>query len=166
MGLLDRLQASGFAGLAGTEVTVRTPIAAQLINEAIAEWLPPHGKIRAIDVQPKAGDRIAVRVRLSASMLPPVGLTLAIDRQPQLPSSPVLVLRMETSGLLSLAGPALRFLDALPPGIRVENDRIYVDLAALLEARGFGQFLKHLEHLNVNSEDGKLIVSALAAVRG
>ena len=77
----------------------------------------------------------------------------------ELPASPVLILRLETSGLLSLAGPALRFLDALPPGIRVEHDRIYVDLAKLLAARHLESYLAYVKELRVNAVDGAVLVS-------
>ena len=84
---------------------------------------------------------------------------MAIDRQPDLPSSPVLVLRLETSGLSALAGVALRFLNAFPPGVRMEADRIFVDIAKLLDARGLGRYLAYVNELRVNTVDGAVVLS-------
>jgi hypothetical protein len=62
-------------------------------------------------------------------------VTLLIERQPQLPESPLLVLRLASSGLTVLARAASRFFDALPPGLRMENDLMLVDIAELLRQR-------------------------------
>jgi hypothetical protein len=77
----------------------------------------------------------------------------------------VLVLKMEMSGLLTLAGPALRFLDALPPGVRVERDRIYVDVKKLLEVRGAARYLEYVNALQVNTRDGSVVVSIGASIK-
>jgi hypothetical protein len=107
-----------------------------------------------------------VRAKLGgASFLPAFNLAVAIDRQPELPASPVLVLRLEMGGLLSLAGPALRFFDALPKGIRIEKDRIHIDLARLLDERGLAGFLEHLDQLHVDTAEGTTILSVRARVR-
>ena len=163
--VLDRLEATGFAELDGATLAATVPIRERLLNEVIAEWLPA-GHVRELQVHPRAGNRVGVRVRVGTSaLLPPVNLTVVIDRQPIFPASPVLVLRLEIGGLLSLAGSALRFLDALPAGIRVERDRVFVDLAKLLEAQGLERWLGHLEDLQINSAEGSLLVSVRAAVR-
>jgi hypothetical protein len=70
----------------------------------------------------------------------------------------VLVLRLETSGLSALAGAALRFLNALPPGVRMEADRIFLDLATLLEARGLAPYLAYVNELRINTVDGAVVL--------
>ena len=156
--LFRRQQASGFEDLHGAEASVTLPVSERLLNEIIAESVPR--SVRELHVKPQAGDRFAVRARIGSSpLLPAINLTLSIDRQPELPASPVLILRLETSGLLSLAGPALRFLDALPPGIRVEHDRVYVDLAKLLAARHLESYLAYVKELRVNAVDGAVLIS-------
>jgi hypothetical protein len=130
-----------------------------LLNEAIAASLPASAPVRELHVTPQVGDRFAVRARVGSSpWLPAINVGVVIDRQPDLPASPLLVLRLEMSGLSVLAGVALRFLHALPPGIRVEADRIFVDVAKLLEARGFGQYLPYVNELRVNSVDGAVVI--------
>lgn len=164
--LLRRQQASGFADLEGTEIAITLPISDRLLNEAIAEALTLPAQIREVKVRTHAGERIGVRVKLGTpSFLPPINITVVIDRQPELPGSPVLVLRLEMGGLLSLAGTALRFLEPLPPGIRVDHDRIYVDLATLAEARGLDAWLSYLEHLEIHTAERSLILTLRAAAR-
>ena len=163
--LFLRQQASGFQDLRGASGSLTLPISARLLNEAIAESLPRTAPIRDLEVKPLNGDRFGVRFRIGTSaFLPPIGLTLSIEQQPVFPDTPVLVLKMERSGLLTLAGPALRFLDALPPGVRVEHDRIYVDIRRLLEVRGAAQYLQYVNTLNVNTLDGSVVVSIRASI--
>jgi hypothetical protein len=164
--LLKRQVAAGFEDLRGAEAAVTLPVSDRLLNEIIAEALPSSGRVRDVEVRAQTGNRFAVRARIGgASFLPPLNLTVAIDRQPELPASPSLVLRLERGGLLSLAGPALRFFDALPPGIRIQDDRIHVDLAQLLEARGLSGFLEHLEQLHIDTTEGTTILSVRARIR-
>jgi hypothetical protein len=159
LGLFRRQQAAGFEDLRGAEASLVLPVSERLLNEAIASSLPPSAAVHELHVKPQAGDRFAVRARVgSLSWLPTINLGVAIDRQPDLPSSPVLVLKLETSGLSALAGVALRFLNALPPGIRMEADRIFVDIAKLLDARGLGRYLAYVNELRVNTVDGAVVI--------
>jgi hypothetical protein len=164
--LLARQQAAGFADLEGAHASITVPVSDRLVNELIAEWTPPSAPVRDVRVRSHADNRIAVQLRVGgASFLPPLSFTLQIDRQPELPSSPVLVLKLTTGGLLAMAGPALRFLDALPPGIRVDHDRIHIDLGQLLERQGLGAAMRALEHLEITTAEGALVVAARLAVR-
>jgi hypothetical protein len=164
--LLRRQQASGFDDVRGAEASVTVPVSERLLNEAITDAMPPSAPVRDLSVKPIAGDRFAVRARIgSSAFLPAFNVTLTIHQQPAFPASPVLVLTMEGSGLLSFAGPALRFLDALPPGIRVDHDRILVDLATLLEARGLGGYLQYVDDLRINTVEGAVLVSFRASIK-
>jgi hypothetical protein len=161
-----RQRDAGFSDLRGATATLELPISERLLNEIVAETLPPSRHIQDVQIQPRAGDRIGVRMTLGSLSFPlPINLTLAIDAQPDLPASPVLVFRLETVALLLLAGPVLRLLGALPPGIRVENDRLYLDLAKLLADRGLASWLEYVEQLTVTTVEGKLVVSIRAGVR-
>jgi len=164
--LFRRQAATGFEDLRGAETSVTLPVSDRLLNEIITEALPASAKVRDVEVRALAGNRFGVRAKIgAASFLPPVSLTVAIDRQPELPGSPVLVLRLELGGLLAVAGAALRFFGALPPGIRIENDRVYVDLAQLLEKQGLSGLLEHLEQLHVDTTQGATILSLRARIR-
>jgi len=164
--LLTQQRQRQFSDFAGAQAVVTLPISDRLLNEALTEALPPSAPVRDLQLASLAGNRMRVRFKVgSATFLPAINLTLVIERQPELPRSPFLVLRMEMGGLLSLAGPALRFLDALPPGIRVDQDRIFVDLAKLLAERGLSELLDFAEELNVTTIDGALVVGIRASVR-
>jgi hypothetical protein len=158
--ILMRQQAAGFEDLRGADVSASVPISERLLNEIIQESLPRTISLRELHVAPQAGDRFFVRARLgTSSLLPPLKLTVLVDRQPDLPSSPILVLKLEMGGLMAIAGPALRFLDALPPGIRVEHDRIHVDIAKLLEQRGLAHYLAFIRRLEVHTADGAVLAT-------
>jgi hypothetical protein len=159
VGLFRRQQASGFEDLRGAEASLTLPVSERLLNEIIAESLPPSAAVRELHVRPQAADRFAVRARLrSPSWLPAIKLGVAIDRQPDLPSSPLLVLRLETSGLSALAGPALRLLNAFPPGVWMEADRIFVDVAKLLDARGLAPYLAYVNELRVTTVEAAVVL--------
>ena len=162
--ILNRQQAAGFVGVQGAEASLTLPISDRLLNEILAEGfaLPP--QIREIQVHAHAGDRIGVRVKVSTPFIPQINLTAVIDRQPELPASAVLVLRLEFGGLLAMAGPALRFLDALPPGIRVEQDRLYLDLAKLALDQGLAPWLAYLDHLNIHTVEEAVVLTLRAGV--
>jgi hypothetical protein len=114
-------------------------------------------------VRADPGNQFSVRIRLARpSFLPAFRLRFVIEQQPQLPASPVLVLRMVAEGLAALAAPALRFLEVLPPGIRLQQERLYVDLAVLLQKYGAGEALDFLTDLSVSTAEGRIIVTARA----
>ena len=165
--ILLRQQAAGFEDLRGAEVSATVPISERLLNDLVRESLPDSIPVRDLHVAPLSGDRVVVRARVgSASFLPPLKVTVLIDRQPQLPTTPVLGLRLEMSALMSFAAPVLRFLDALPPGIRVDHDRILVDIAALLDRRGLGRYLAYVQALEVHTIDGAVVATIRGGVAG
>jgi hypothetical protein len=165
LGLLLRQHASGFADLSGAAASLTLPVSERLLNEAVAAALPSSAPVRELHVKPLAGDRFTVRVRVGSSpLIPAINVSLLIEQQPVFPDSPVLVLRMQSSGLLSLAGPALRLLGAMPPGIRIDGERIYVDLLRLLEARGSAHYLEYLRELEIHTVEGALGASLRASI--
>lgn len=164
--LLERQFAEGFRDLQGAEGSISLPVSDRLLNEIISGSLPPGGPVRELQVRARDDNRFDVRVKVGSSpFFPAVNLTVVIERQPDLPSSPVLVMRLEMSGLMAMAGPALRFLDKMPPGIRVEGEQIHVDIAALLAQRGFGAALPFLDQLRVTTAEGVTVVSLRGCVR-
>lgn len=163
--LIVNQQRAGFPDLAGARLAAFLPVSDRLINELIARDLPPDAPVSEVTVEALPDNRIAVRARLARmAMLPPVKLTFTIVRQPALPDDPVLVLQMGSTGLLSLAGPALKFFDALPPGIAAEGDRLLVNLRALLAARGLEWLLRYVVDLQVTTTLGAVLIATNAAV--
>lgn len=163
--LLTRLRAGRFSDFRGARADITLPMADRLLNELIAAAIPPGAPVRDVELTSRDGNRIRVRFKVAAAaFLPPLNVTLLIEQQPRLPESPTLVLKLEAGGLLSMAGSALRFLDALPPGLRVVGDRIHVDLASLLAARGLGELLDYAEAVEVTTVPGAVVVAVRAGV--
>jgi hypothetical protein len=124
--------------------------------------------VREVDIRAHDGNTLSVRVKLSKpAFMPPITIKAAIERQPDLPSNPVLVLRILTGGkLLSLAGSALRMVDVLPPGVTLEGERLFVDLARVLAQRGAEPLLRFLEQLEIGCEEGRFVVVVRAGLPG
>jgi hypothetical protein len=153
-------QRAGFPDVVGARVAAFIPVSDRLLNEIIARELPAGAPVSDVSVEALPGNAIAVRARLArAPMLPAIKLTFTIVRQPQLPQDPVLVLRMGSSALMSLAGPALRFFDALPQGIRADGDLLLVNLRELLAARGADWLLPYLADLEITTGARALLVA-------
>jgi hypothetical protein len=158
IGIIDRLRASGFAEVKGARASLSIPVSEALLNELITAALPPGGPLRDLHVRPQAGNRLAVRARASRlDFLPPMTISLQIEGQPRLPDTPLVVRILSMPGLLSVAGSMLS-PNSLPPGIRMERERVLVDVRQLLEAKGFGEIVPLIERLQVSSEEGRLLI--------
>jgi hypothetical protein len=160
--LVREQQRDGFPDLVGTEILTTIPISDRLISRVIAERLPPTAAIREVSLIAHAGNEFTVRVRLA--LLPPVQLRLAIEQQPRLPMSPVLVLAIVSRGLASMALNALNVADWLPPEVRFDGKRFFIDLRSLLERRGAAGALAYLTDLTVTTADRRVVVQAKASV--
>jgi hypothetical protein len=159
--LLRAQQSDGFADLAGADVSMTLPVSDRLLSTLIAQRLPRSAPIRDFDLIAHAGDEIAVRVRLAKpAFLPAIQVRLAIVQQAVLPHAPTIVLEMVSQGMAALAGNALRFVDALPPGVRFDGRRIFVDLAEILRRQNAAELLTYLTDLQVTTTEHRLIVRA------
>lgn len=158
--LFSRQQAAGFPGLAGSDARATIRVAAPLLNEAVTTALASVAAVRDVSVLPRASNRFDVRLTLAKpAFLPSLNLTLVVERQPQLPADPVLVLRVTgAGGMMRLAAPAITSFGLLPPGVRMEADRVLVDLRMLLEQHGQLRLLDFAEQLQVMTEEGTLVV--------
>ena len=163
--LLREQQSTNFADLAGAHASFTIPITDRFLSRLIADRLPSSSPISELQLRADDGNQVTVSVKLARlAFLPAVLVRLMIEQQPDLPASPILVVRMVFEGVAALAGPALRFLEGLPPGVRVDKDRLYVDLATLLAQYGAAEVLPHISVLEVTTAQGKLIVSGRLAV--
>ena len=157
-GILDRLRASGFAEVKGARASLSIPVSEAILNELITAALPAGGSLRDLHVRPQADNRLAVRARASRlDFLPPMTISLQIEGQPRLPDTPLVVRILSMPGLLSVAGSMLS-PSSLPPGIRLERERVLVDVRQLLEAKGFAEIVPLIERLQVSSEEGRLLI--------
>ena len=126
--------------------------------------LPPNLPVRDVTIRPRASNTLQVRARVGKlDFLPPVTLTFDIDQQPRLPDTP-LGLRLRTlPGLAALAGPLLA-QKSLPPGLRLDGDRLFVDVAQLLERAGLADLVPLIERLHVATDEGRVLVEVDARV--
>lgn len=163
--ILTTLQSSGFRDIAGTRIVADVPVSGGLINALVAASIPPNVPVREVAIRPEPNDQFSVRITPRATLLPALTLRLAIERQPDFPSFPVLVMRMKTmGGLFGFASAALPIASMLPPGVRLEGERILIDLAALAAQRGLGEGLQFVRRVAIHSEDGRVILHLEAAV--
>jgi hypothetical protein len=164
MRLIVEQRAAKFAELAGASASVTVPLSDRLINTVVATRLP--SSIRELDIRAQAGNLLLVSVRLrSPAWLPRINLKLRIERQPDLPQSPVLVLRLLSHGVFStLAGSAAKFLNVLPPWLRMDGDVLLLDLHRLLLHYNASDVLSYLQRLEITTRDGSIVVAIDAHV--
>jgi hypothetical protein len=161
-------RATGFAGLAGSTAQATIRISDPLLNQAIAAALPPDGPVRTLTVHARVGNRIDVTLTLrKPSFLPAFHSHLTIERQPVLPEDPVVVLGLAggAGNLLKLAGPFMGGALRLPPGIRLQDEMVFVDLRAVLAERGQSSLLNYVRQLQLTTDDGAVVVQLDATVR-
>ena len=166
--LLNRQQANGFTGLAGSQARAAIRVSAALVNDAIAVFASSSTSIEKIVVTPRAGNRFDVQLKLAKpAFLPPINVTVAIERQPRLPDDPTLVLLLTgASGLMRFAGPAMStFGGGLPPGVRLDGDRVFIDIRAALAAQRQSEWLEYVEELEVSTDEAAVVLYLQARVR-
>jgi hypothetical protein len=165
--LLNRQQANGFAGLAGTEARAAVRVSAQLLNEAIGAFAGASPAIRELAVSPRAGNRFDVHVKLTKpAFLPAINLTAAIEKQPQLPADPTLVLHLSgAGGVMRFAGAAVGAFGTLPPGVRMDADRVFIDLRAVLAAKRQSEWLDYVEKLDISTDEGAVVLYVQGRIR-
>ena len=164
--LLNRQQAAGFAGLSGTEARAAVRVSAQLLNEAIGAFAGASPAVRELAVTPRAGNRVDVSVKLAKpAFLPAINLTATIERQPQFPADPTVVLQLSgIGGMMRFAGPAVGAFGSLPPGVRMDGDRVYIDLRAALTANRQAEWLQYVEKLDISTDEGAVVLYVQARV--
>jgi hypothetical protein len=154
----------GFVDLAGSDGQVAIKVSEPLLNTIVTDLLRESTAIRELQVKPRAGNKVGVRLALAKpSFLPPLSLEVTVDKQPALPDDPVLGLTL--SGLGGLTRFAGGFLKSPPPGVRMEGDRVFIDIRAALAARGLTSILNYVKDVAVGTEEGRLIVVFHVGVR-
>ena len=154
----------GFPGLAGSEGHAAIRVSGRLLNTILADELRGSTAVRELQVSPRAGNHVDVRVVLAKpSFLPPITFDVIIDKQPSLPDDPVLGLTLSgIGGLLRFAAP---FFKGLPPGVRMEGERVLIDLRAALAPHGLAAALDYVKDVAVGTEEGQLVVVFAGGVR-
>jgi hypothetical protein len=166
--IVSQQQAVGFAGLAGSELGATIRLSDPLLNQLIAAFLPADGPLRSVTVRSHAGNRMDVSLAIARlSFLPPIPVTLAVERQPAFPDDPVLVFRVAglAGGMMHVAGPLVGRVGALPPGVRLEGERLLVDLRVVAQQAGQAALLSSVQQLAVATEEGRVVAAIAARVK-
>lgn len=160
MGLADTLRdrlGVDLRDLTGARVTADVPISTDLANRLLADRLRGHPQIAAIRIEPRAEDAVVVEIVPRVRLMPPLRVHARIERQPDFPDDPTLFLRwsMPAAGPLAMfAGPVLAYFKKMPPGIRMDGDRLAVDLRDLLHDRGHGDVLALIRRGAIHTRPG------------
>lgn len=156
--LMRDVRAGHSPDLAGTRVAGDVAVSDRLVNDIIAQKVRRDGPVGEITVRAEPG-RMRVTAKIARpSFLPPLSFVLTVEAQPVLPASPVLVLRVGMMpGVAALLGTGISFMKILPPGLRLDGDRLFVDIAAVLQDRGYGWLFPYVRSLSVAFEAGRIV---------
>jgi hypothetical protein len=153
----DRLEA-----LAGTVVAGEIPITVDIVNRLLADQLASSDSpISNAEVVVLDHDAFTVHLR-PRGPLPMLKVDVVIDGQPEFPAQPMLGMRWTLRGLGPLAliaGPVISYLRALPAGIRLDGDRVWVNVEEMLRQRGFGDVVPLLTGLRVTTRDRRFVLA-------
>lgn len=163
--LITGLREGQAADVAGSRGVIDVCLSERLLNQAIAERLPPGGAVKSVGLQIEAG-RARVTVRMARPrFLPPITLPVTVDREPDLPASPLLVLRVAMpAGMGMLVGLGANLFNALPPGLKLDGEHLIVDLARLLREQHLEWILGYLRNLLITFEPGRVRIQGSAAI--
>ena len=135
-----------------------------LAAQALRETKTP---VRQLDIRPRNGDLIDVIVTVSWPFVPPLKVAVAVDQQPQFPDSPILVLRWSLfGGLGAIAARLLGSMGKLPPGVRLDGDRLMLDIPVLAAQSPAAPLLQYLRTLEVHTLDDRLVIVTNAEIPG
>jgi hypothetical protein len=158
--LLREQRATGFPDLAGARASATIPISDRLATRLIADELPRSSPVREIELRASAGNTITVALRMvGPAIFPRIEIPVHIEQQPSLPEAPTFVFRVALPrGLAAIAGPALRIFDFLPPGVRMQDDRLIVDLRTVLQRYEAAEALDYLDRLELTTVERAILV--------
>ena len=149
--------------IAGSVFAGEIPLPNELVNRLIMRRLSTSQvPISAVRVEAHAGDRLTIVLSMRGSLIPDVTIAAYIEEQPQFPGPAVLGLRWTLPAMRALsffAAPALAYFKKLPPWVRVDGDRIAVDVAELLRSRGLEELMDYITRVNVTTRDGAVVVA-------
>jgi hypothetical protein len=158
--LLSSLQSSGFRDIAGSRASARIPVARSLVNRLVAQSLRgTSAPVREVDVRPHQGDEFDVVLTLSWPFVPPLKVTVRVAQQPEFPAAPVLVFRWSLLGAVGvLASRVIASLDRLPAGIRLDGERLLVDIPVVAGRGPAATLLPFIKKLELHTIDEWIVL--------
>lgn len=163
--LLREQQRSGFRDMAGATGALTIPIADRLVTTVAEMRLLRALPLGGVELRADGRDELTVRVKLkSPSFLPWFTLRFAIVGQPMLPDSPLLTCTILSQGAATVMAPLVRMFATLPPWIRLDHDRVIVNLRFLAGHYGLSDIFAVVTGLRLTTEPGKFVLSIQAAL--
>jgi hypothetical protein len=154
--VFGELRRTRFAELAGSRAAIDLAVPEALINQALAQALAgSDGRLRGVTIAVAPDYKFHLDLKLSVGFLPSIAVEAVLDRQAELPHSPELVFRWRTMlpGLAGLAGSAASFFKKLPPGVRMEGDRVFVHVGQLFARAGAADLLPLLSEARLSTRE-------------
>ena len=166
--LLAHLQSSAFRDIAGSRISAHIPVSRSLAKMLVAQALAGvTSPVRDVDIRPHEGDRFDVLVTLSWPLVPPLKVVATVEQQPQFPASPVLVLRWSLLGAVGmLASRVMASLHRLPAGIRLDGDRLTLDIPVLAAGGPAAALLPYVGALELHTFDDHLVLDVELEIPG
>jgi hypothetical protein len=166
--LIACLRQSGFRDVAGSRISASLPVSRALINHLVARALAgTTAPVSAVDIRPRDGDRFEAVVTLTWKIAPPLTVLFTIERQPQLPDSPVLVLRWSfLGGVGAIASRLVGTIARLPAGVRLDEDRLFLDIRTLAANGPASEALPFVRRLELHTASDRAIVDVELQVPG
>jgi hypothetical protein len=148
--------------LAGATFAGDIPVPDRLVNRLIAERLAvTASRVSAARVHALEGDTFEAQVKVAGiALLPMLEIVARVERQPQ-PNDPILVFRWSTRSLgrLSMLGArVLSHFKVLPPGIRLDAERVTVHIPEILAAHGLTELLDYVTDLELHTRAGAFLL--------
>jgi len=159
--VLRDLESSGFRDLAGTRASARIPVSRSLVNRVVADALRgTSAPIRQVDVQPRSGDRFDVTITVTWPFVPPLTVAVVVERQPRFPELPILVFRWSLLGAVgAIASRFVASLNRLPPGVRLDGDRLLIDIPTVVRGRPAAEMvLPFVTALELHTADDAVVI--------
>jgi hypothetical protein len=165
--LLAGLRQSGFHDIAGSRLSATLPVSRALLNRLVEDALSrTNAPVSRVDIRPHDGDRFDAVITLTWRLAPPLTVAFSVVGQPQFPESPALVLQWSFLGGLGLI--ASRFVGALgrlPPGVRVDEDRLLLDIRTLAAGGPASELLPFITRLELHTANGRAVLDVELHIR-
>ena len=145
------------------EVRPDTSAIREIIDDALKGRNTP---VRKLDIRPRAGDQFDAVVTVTWPFVPALTATFTIERQPAFPASPVLALRWSfLGGVGAIASRLMRsFEDKLPAGIRLDGDRLLLDLSVLAAGSPAAPFIGYVRALELHTLADRVVIDVELAI--
>jgi hypothetical protein len=149
-------------------VSARAPVSRPLLNRLVRSALGDTSRhVRDVDIRPHAGDSFDVLITVTWPLVPAIKVGFTIERQPRFPESPVLVLRWSLLGAIgAIASRFMTALDRLPAGVRLDGDRLLLDVPRLAENTPAASLLPYVKSLELHTVDDRFVLDVEMEIGG